>query len=259
MQRRDVFLCIHSTLEKRQYLGCVFYSPMYCYVFQERERVCECIKSTDRQLIQKGIYMKKYVWIVLAAGMIVLFIGAGVLYNNLSSGFQTDGFQVEEKSEIATENATETKTETESEPTQENQNPAPDVTLEDLEGNKVKISDLKGKPVVLNFWASWCPPCKSEMPGFENLYQEYGDKIQFVMVNLTDGGRETKDTAMKYVNDMGYTFPIYFDTDMSAALAYNAVSIPITYLIDSDGNIVAYASGAVEEEALREGIQMILP
>ena len=209
--------------------------------------------------------MKKYMWIALAAALIVLFIGAGVLYNNLSSEFRTDGFQVEGKEESTetvieeAEHATETTSEPDSVPAEETLNPAPDVTLEDLEGNKVKISDFQGKPVVLNFWASWCPPCKSEMPGFENLYQEYGNEIQFIMVNLTDGGRETKDTAMKYVNDMGYTFPVYFDTDMSAALAYNAVSIPITYLIDANGNIVAYASGAVEEEALREGIQMILP
>lgn len=208
--------------------------------------------------------MKKNMWIVLVAGMIVLFIGAGVLYNNLSRGFKTDGFQVEgvteeSTTEPSTETATQPETESSSAPAEEKLNPAPDVTLEDLEGNKVKISDFQGKPVVLNFWASWCPPCKSEMPGFENLFKEYGNDVQFIMVNLTDGGRETKDSAMKYVNDMGYTFPVYFDTDMSAALAYNAVSIPITYLIDTNGNIVAYASGAVEEEALREGIGMILP
>lgn len=134
---------------------------------------------------------------------------------------------------------------------------APDFSVVDVQGNTVKLSDLAGKPVVLNFWASWCPPCKGEMPEFDMVYQELGDEVQFMMVDLTDGQRETVETAAKYVEDQGYAFPIFFDTQYEAAYQYNVQSIPKTYFIDKDGYLVAGAQGAIDEEALRRGIEMI--
>ena len=70
-----------------------------------------------------------------------------------------------------------------------------DFTMLNSEGEEVSLYDYVGKPIVLNFWASWCPPCKAEMPDFEAAYQKYGDDVVFLMVNLTDGRRETVDTA----------------------------------------------------------------
>ena len=99
-------------------------------------------------------------------------------------------------------------------PTKETQEttPAPDFTVLDYDGKEVKLSAFKGKPVVLNFWASWCGPCKSEMPDFNEIYQEYKDQICFMMVNLTDGTQETMEKAKAYVDGQGYSFPVYFDT-----------------------------------------------
>lgn len=134
---------------------------------------------------------------------------------------------------------------------------APDFSVIDAQGNTVKLSDLAGKPVVLNFWASWCPPCKGEMPEFDMVYQELGDEVQFMMVDLTDGQRETVETAAKYIEDQGYALPIFFDTQLEAAYQYNVQSIPKTYFIDKDGYLVAGAQGAIDEEALRRGIAMI--
>lgn len=134
---------------------------------------------------------------------------------------------------------------------------APDFSVTDAQGNTVKLSDLAGKPVVLNFWASWCPPCKGEMPEFDGVYQELGDEVQFMMIDLTDGYRETVETATEYVEEQGYAFPIFFDTQYEAAYQYHVQSIPQTYFIDRDGNLVARAPGAIDEETLRRGIDMI--
>ena len=131
-------------------------------------------------------------------------------------------------------------------------------TLKDLSGKNVSLNQFKGKVVVLNFWASWCPPCKSEMPDFEEASKTYEGKVAFMMVNLTDGGRETVDTAKAYIEEQGYTFPIYFDTQQEAAIGYGVVSIPTTYFIDAQGGVVAYGQGALDQSALEQGIGMIL-
>ena len=118
------------------------------------------------------------------------------------------------------------------------------------------LSDLAGKPVVLNFWASWCPPCKSEMPEFDSVYQEMGEEVCFMMVNLTDGDRETRASAMKFIEAQGYEFPVYLDTKQDAVVTYGVTSIPTTYFIDKDGFIAARAVGAIDKETLLEGIRM---
>ena len=110
---------------------------------------------------------------------------------------------------------------------------------------------------MLNFWASWCSPCKSEMPTFQKIYESYGDKVEFVIVNLTDGSKETKESAMDFISKNNYTFPVYYDVDQSAAYAYSVSSIPTTYFIDSEGFVVAYSKGTLEEETFLKGIKMI--
>lgn len=135
---------------------------------------------------------------------------------------------------------------------------APDFEMVDRDGNRIKLSDMRGKPVVLNFWASWCGPCKSEMPDFEEAYKEYGDDITFMIVNLTDGKNETVDTAQAFIDSQGYTFPVYFDTDSNGAAAYGVSSIPVTYFIDAQGYLVAYGRGALNSETLKSGIDMLI-
>lgn len=134
---------------------------------------------------------------------------------------------------------------------------APDFTVYDQSGNAVRLSDYRGKPVVLNFWASWCGPCRSEMPDFDAAYQELGEEIQFLMVNLTDGSRETVEGASEFVKEQGYSFPILFDSSYEASTAYQVFSIPTTIFIDAEGYGVAQASGAIDREILQEGIDMI--
>lgn len=137
------------------------------------------------------------------------------------------------------------------------ENLATDFTVTDAEGNEVKLSDFRGKGVVLNFWASWCGPCKSEMPDFNEVYQELGEEVQFLMINMTDGDRETVEIASEFVAGQGYTFPVFYDTAQHAAITYGVYSLPTTLFIDAEGYLVAYAPGAIPRESLLQGIDMI--
>jgi len=135
--------------------------------------------------------------------------------------------------------------------------PAPDFTVYDAEGKAVRLSDFKGKPVVLNFWASWCPPCKSEMPHFNTVYADVKNDIVFLMVDLVDGQRETQAKGQQYVQEQGFSFPVYFDTKQSAADTYGIASIPTTIFIDAAGNAVTGYQGAIDEQTLRAAIDLI--
>ena len=135
---------------------------------------------------------------------------------------------------------------------------APDFTVIDEAGNPAKLSDFFGKPIVLNFWASWCPPCKSEMPHFNKIYGDKKDEVVFLMVDLVDGEQETTETGLQYVGDQGFDFPVYFDTNQEAANAYEVTSIPTTYFINAAGEIVTKHQGAIDEDALNKDIQLIM-
>ena len=137
-------------------------------------------------------------------------------------------------------------------------NYAPDFEVLDNDGNTVRLSDFRGKPVVLNFWATWCPPCKAELPDFDRSAATYGDEVTFLMVNLTDGGRDTVSGVREFVAANSYTFPVYFDTRYSAANAYRVSSIPTTYFINAEGEIVSYKVGMVSASELEKGIQNLL-
>ena len=135
---------------------------------------------------------------------------------------------------------------------------AADFTVQDWDGNETRLTEHLGRPVILNFWASWCPPCKEELPLFESAYQTYGDRIDFMMVDLTDGVRETENGAKAYVTEQGYTFPVYFDSEGSAVNAYQLYSIPQTAAVDEDGRILSLRVGMLTEDSMGEMIKMLL-
>ena len=136
-------------------------------------------------------------------------------------------------------------------------NPAPDFTFYDGDGNPHKLSDFQGKPVILNFWASWCYPCQSEMPDFQEFYLNYGEDIHFIMLNQTDGYTETVDSAKAFLENMAYTFPVYFDTQLEGSYLYGVNSIPVTWFIDAEGNLIAKCNGTLNASILQQGIDMI--
>lgn len=134
-------------------------------------------------------------------------------------------------------------------------NMAADFTVYDDAGETFSLSGFRGKPVVVNFFASWCGPCKIEMPYFEALYQEYGERVSFMMVDLNAFGNDTKENAQKMVAEGGYTFPVYFDTDGEATLAYSIRSMPMTIFVSPTGELKGQKIGAMDEQTLRQTIE----
>lgn len=183
--------------------------------------------------------------LVLILVFILLIGGSYVLYNYLSPSISSDKMTTQDE---AGNN---------SETSQQEKEPAPDFTVYDKNGTEVKLSDFAGKPVVVNFWASWCGPCQMEMPDFEEKYRELSSEVNFLMVNITDGSRETVKTASAFIEKKGYTFPVYYDTESNAAITYDVYSLPTTYFIDSSGHVTAQTTGAIDGETLQKGIEMI--
>lgn len=196
------------------------------------------------------------------AAFILLLGGATLAYNALSTKIspqnsidiaQSKGEIKDKEDESNDSNGSENPDSTEA----EEELKAPDFTALDSEGNEVSLSSLVGKPIVLNFWASWCPPCKAEMPEFNKVYEEMGEDVTFMMVDMVDGQRETMEKGKKHIEKNGFTFPVYYDTNQEAAYLYGVASIPTTYFIDKEGNVVSGVQGAIDEKTLRKGISMI--
>ena len=116
---------------------------------------------------------------------------------------------------------------------------APDVELEGFNGNAVKISNLRGQPAVVNFWASWCIPCLAELPGFEGVYQTHGESVQFLGINLADDVA----SAQNVVEDTGITYPLARDPEGEAFTAFGALGMPTTVFLDAEGRIVELYTG----------------
>lgn len=124
---------------------------------------------------------------------------------------------------------------------------APDFELKTLAGDTVKLSDLKGKKVMLNFWATWCPPCKAEMPAMEEFHKEAGDEVVILAVNI-DPHLDVK----AFVDENSITFPIPLDAEDKVNETYQVLSIPTTYFIDTKGNIGNKYIGAMNLDAMKQ-------
>ncbi len=118
-----------------------------------------------------------------------------------------------------------------------------DFQLETLKGEKASLSDYRGKVVMLNFWATWCPPCRREMPSMEELYRRIDkEKIDILAVNI----QEPEKTVSEYINRSSYTFPVLLDEKAEAASIYQIRSIPTTFIVDKKGYIRAQFTGSRE-------------
>lgn len=140
----------------------------------------------------------------------------------------------------------------------------PDFTLTTLDGQKVTLSDLRGKKVVLNFWATWCPPCKAEMPHMQNYYEQNAKEqnVEILAVNLTLAERDVSadakiNTVMTFKDSYELTFPILLDTKNVVGKDYQVVTIPTTYFIDSNGYIQNAIQGPMNMDMLESYVEAL--
>ncbi len=184
---------------------------------------------------------RKSLFIILLA-FVLLLSGAALAYDLLKKDTEEESMETGNAySKLSVENI-----------------PVSDFTVYDRDGNEVKLSDMKGKPVVINFWTSWCFACTKELPAFEEAYSEYKDDVVFMMINKFDGNRENTVSLENFLNEKGYTFPVYLDTTKEAYINMRVYGIPMTFFIDAEGNQIAHASGELTKEELTGGIEMIM-
>lgn len=182
--------------------------------------------------------MKNKMLIITAVVFVAVMVSAVLIYPKLAQRYSSD-----ETQDNAGTNAL---------------NSADDFTVYDFDMNKVKLSDSFGKPIVVNFWATWCGPCKSELPAFNAMYEKYKDDVVFLMVNLTDGQNDIPDGVKKFISENGYGFPVYCDIEYDAAERYGVRSIPETLFINADGSLCNTRVGAMSEAVLENYIKRII-
>jgi len=164
------------------------------------------------------------------AGIIILLIIAGISVEELFSGqmMQVIGVSASHPLSVGVQ--------------------APDFALQSLAGNPLKLSDLKGKPVLINFWATWCAPCLLEMPNLQEYYEEYPGQFEVLAVNAG----ETERTVQKFVDDVGLSFIILLDPDGEVQQLYRIKGYPTTYFLDKDGIIRFQHIGLLTEAHIEE-------
>ena len=189
--------------------------------------------------------------IIIAAGVIMLMNGLGGIrnMNNSANNSSTQN----NISTSGSEKVEQPKKE------EEKKVAAPDFTLYDQYGNKHSLSEYKGKTVFLNFWATWCPPCRGEMPDIEEVYKEYDenkDDVIILGVASPDTPREgSKEEIADFLEQKGYTFPVVFGEKDSMLYKYSISSFPSTFIIDKEGYVKQYARGAMSKSTMKKLIE----
>lgn len=199
-------------------------------------------------------HMKVVHYTVKIGGILMIFMGILMLtgkMNAVSGALSSTETQ---------EEATEAESEEEEEAAEEVKTiPAIDFTLKDQYGNTHTLSDYKGKTVFLNFWATWCSPCRAEMPDIQKLYEEFQQEEEDIVilgVAAPSLGREKSEEGIKgFLEENGYTYPVVMDTEAEAFQAYGINSFPTTFMIDKDGNVFGYIPGQLSEETMRDIIR----
>lgn len=190
------------------------------------------------------------VWIIagILLGSVLIFSGCAAetvvetditeKYPALTGSAPDEDTVADEKTDISVDEVTET-----------NVNKAPDFTLVGLDGETYTLSRLEGSPVLLNFWATWCGPCRSEMPHLDEVYAEWKDK-GLVMLAVNVGESESK--VSEYIEKYGYGFPVVLDPTNDGASKYRIAAIPTTYFIDENGIIQDKVTGAFPNREIIE-------
>ncbi len=181
---------------------------------------------------------------------IIIALAGGVLFNYV---------QQKKESETTKENAYNVTGDTEGGMISSVKNPldvgetAPDFSLNTLGEKKLQLSELQGKKVILNFWATWCPPCRKEMPAMQEFYDHFKDEVEVVAINLTKSESKKEDVAA-YIEKYDYTYPIPLDEKAEVRSAYKVVAVPTTYFIDQEGKIAKIHPGPMDYQFMKKTV-----
>lgn len=171
---------------------------------------------------------------------LVGIIGWGIYHNNFSTN---ESKNTNQNSELVTNNLETGVHEGEK---------APDFQQRTLAGEEMALSDLEGKKVIINFWATWCPPCKAEMPHMQDFYHNQKENnVEILAVNLTETEKDERNIK-NFVQDYGLTFPVLLDRSGEIGKTYQAITIPTSYFIDSKGIIRKKIIGPMDKEMMTE-------
>ncbi|MDX9824259.1 MULTISPECIES: TlpA family protein disulfide reductase [unclassified Sphaerochaeta] len=217
--------------------------------------------------------------VILVLSFIVLIIVASVAYNALRDSTPAVSFvpqvaalpETTEKKQVQTNiSPAAVPAPSEPEPVVEDETPAvedgveasaptmPNIPLFTLDGVETTFEDVRqGKPVVINYFASWCPPCKQELPHFQKAYDTYKDQISFIFLDALDGQRETLETVKAFIRDFPFTGPVYYDEGIFAYI-FQTNSLPTTVFINADGTLANGYLGYVSESVLQENLDKLL-
>lgn len=186
--------------------------------------------------------------LLLVAVLALAFVGYGLLSNRRE--------RETESSSIVAAQSVDSTNQQEVEPLLSDY----DATVYTREGEPVRLSAIAdGRPLVINFWATWCPYCLKEMPDYQQLVAEYGDEVSFAFVDQNDGKRETISVAEAWLEENGYTdLPVFYDTDLEVSYSFGAQALPTTVLVSADGTIVSASAGAINLEAMRAALDELV-
>ena len=212
-------------------------------------------------------HMKVVQYTVKIGGILMIFMGVLMLTGKLStaSASLSGTGQEENVAEQAEEESAEDAEEADHTDGSEGEKltPAVDFNLTDQYGNTHTLSQYKGKTIFLNFWGTWCPPCRAEMPDIQKLYEEFDqegeDALIILGVAAPNLGKEKSEDGIKtFLEENGYTYPVLMDTEAELFQTYGITSFPTTIMIDRDGNLFGYATGQLNEETMRSIIQQTM-
>lgn len=183
--------------------------------------------------------------IIIIASLILLFAAGAFVLNNYNKNLEKSKIEQAKKQEDKKQTEDKKQEDKKEEEKKEEAVMAPNFTLEDLKGNKVSLEDFKGKKIILNFWATWCPPCRGEMPDIEKYYQKSKDSdVVILAVNIG----EEKDKVDSFIKKNNYNFKILLDLSTEVASIYSVNAIPTTYFINEKGEIINMKKGAMTIE-----------
>jgi len=188
-------------------------------------------------------------------GVILLIVGIIMLYQGGSALIKQESNQIN-----SSQNSDKNIPQEETDDSKDSESvKAPNFTLIDQYGKIQDLKYYKGKTIFLNFWATWCPPCREEMPNIEEIYKEYGEnegEVIILGIAAPDIGSEgSTEDIIKFLEDNNYTFPVLLDTGRKIMNNYNINALPTTFIIDKDGDIKGYVPGAMDKETMKEIIE----